>query len=49
MENAEVEHEDVVMRLIASSLTKYVHRWLRGIPDIHVASYEDFSKLFKNR
>jgi hypothetical protein len=49
MENAEVEHEDVAMRLLASSLTEDVQRWFRGLPDNHIASYEDFSKLFKNR
>jgi hypothetical protein len=48
MENAEVEHEDVSMRLLASSLTKYAQRWCRRIPDNHIAYYEDFSKLFKN-
>jgi hypothetical protein len=39
MENAEVEHEDVAMRLLASSLTEYAQRWFRGIPDNHLASY----------
>jgi hypothetical protein len=48
MENAEVEHEDVAMRLLASSLTEYAQRWFRGLPDNHIASYEDFAKLFKN-
>jgi hypothetical protein len=49
MENAEVEHEDVSMRLLASSLTEDAWRWFRGIPDNCIASYEYFSKLFKNR
>jgi hypothetical protein len=49
MENAEVEPEDVAMRLLASSLTEDAQRWFRGIPDNHITSYEDFSKLFKNR
>ena len=48
MENAEVEHEDVSMRLLAYSLSVYAQRWFKGLPDDHVASYEDFSKLFKN-
>jgi hypothetical protein len=48
MENEEVENEDVAIRLLASSLTKDAQRWFRGIPDNHVASYEYFSKLFKN-
>jgi hypothetical protein len=37
------------MKLLASSLTKDAHRWFRGLPDNHIASYEDFSMLFKNR
>jgi hypothetical protein len=49
MENAEVEHEDVAMKLLASSLIEDAQRWFRGLPDNHIASYEDFSKLFKNR
>jgi hypothetical protein len=49
MENAEVEHEDVAMKLLASSLTEDAQRWFRGLPDNHIASYEYFTKLFKNR
>jgi hypothetical protein len=30
MENAEVEHEDVAMKLLASSLTEDAQRWFRG-------------------
>jgi hypothetical protein len=37
------------MKLLASSLTEYDHRWFKGLPGNHIASYEDFSKLFKNR
>jgi len=48
MENPEVEHEDVAMKLLASSLTEDDQKWFRGLPDKHIASYEDFSKLFKN-
>jgi hypothetical protein len=44
IENAEVEHEDVEMKLLASSLTKDAQRWFRGLPDNHIASYEDFAK-----
>jgi hypothetical protein len=44
-----VEHVDVEMKLLTSSLTKYAHRWLRWIPDNHITSYEYFAKLFKNR
>jgi hypothetical protein len=49
MENAKVEHQDVSMTLLASYLTKYSQRWFKGIPNNHLACYEDFSKLFKNR
>jgi hypothetical protein len=49
MENGEVEHVDVVMKLLASSLTKDAQRWFIGLLDNHIASYEYFSNLFKNR
>jgi hypothetical protein len=49
MENAEVEHEDVAMKLHASSLTKDAQRWFKGLFDNHIALYEDFAKLFDNR
>jgi hypothetical protein len=32
MDNVEVEHEDVAMRLLASSLTEEALRWFRGLP-----------------
>jgi hypothetical protein len=48
MENEKVEHEDVAMRLLASYLTEDAQRWFKRLPDNHIASYEDFSKLFKN-
>jgi len=37
------------MKLLSSSLTEDAHRWFRGLPENHIASYEYFSKLFKNR
>jgi hypothetical protein len=46
--NARIEHEDVAMSLLAMSLTKDAHRWLRGLPNNHLASYDDFAKLLKN-
>jgi hypothetical protein len=49
MDNAEVEHEDVAMKLLASSLTEEALRWFRGLPNNHITSYEYFSKLFKSR
>jgi hypothetical protein len=48
MENVEVEHEDVSMRLLASYLTEHSERWFIGLPDNHITYYEDFTKLFKN-
>jgi hypothetical protein len=45
----EWNHEDVEMRLLAISLIKYAQRWFKGFPDNHLASYEDFAKLFKRR
>jgi hypothetical protein len=39
------QHEDVVMRLLAMSLTEDAQRWFRGLPDNHLASYDDFAKL----
>jgi hypothetical protein len=48
MENEKVEHKDVAMKLLPSSLTKDAHRWFKGLLNNHIASYEDFPKLFKN-
>jgi hypothetical protein len=47
--NAGIEHEDVAMRLLAMSLTEDAQRWFRGLPDNHLASYDDFAKLLKSR
>jgi hypothetical protein len=49
MENVEVEHEDIAMKLLASSLTEDAQRWFKGIPENNVASYEGFANLFKGR
>jgi hypothetical protein len=43
--NEGVEREDVVVRLLAMSLDEDAHKWLIGLPDNHLTSYEDFSKL----
>jgi hypothetical protein len=48
MDNAGIEHEDVAMRLLASSLTEEALDWFRGLLDNHLMSYEYFSKLFKS-
>jgi hypothetical protein len=47
MENAEVEHENVEMKLLASSLTEDSQRWFKVLPNNHIASYEYFTKLLK--
>jgi hypothetical protein len=49
MDNAGIEHEDVAMKLFASSLTEEALDWFRGLPDNHLTSYEAFANLFKNR
>jgi hypothetical protein len=49
MENEGVEHEDVTMKLLATSLTGDAQRWFDGLPDNHLMTYEDFDKLFKNK
>jgi hypothetical protein len=48
MDNAGIEHEDVAMKLFASSLTEEALDWVRGLLDNHLTSSEDFSKLFKS-
>jgi hypothetical protein len=49
MENEGVTHKDVAMRLLATSLTEDGQRWFDVLPNNHVATYEDFSKLFITR
>jgi hypothetical protein len=49
MQNEGVEHEDVAMKLLATSLTKYSKRWFDGLRDNHLTIYEVFAKLFKSR
>jgi hypothetical protein len=49
MQNEGVEHEDVAMKLLATSLTEDAQRWFDGLPDDHLTTYEDFAKLFKTR
>jgi hypothetical protein len=47
--NEGVEHEDVVMRLLAMSLDEDDQGWFRGLPDNHLASYDDFAKSLTSR
>jgi hypothetical protein len=49
MDNAGIDHEDVAMRLFASSLTEEALDWFKGLPDNHITTYDDFSTLFKSR
>jgi hypothetical protein len=48
MDNASIKHEDVSMRLLASSLTKETLVWFRGLQENHFMSYKYFSKIFKS-
>jgi hypothetical protein len=48
MDHAVIDHEDVAMRLFASSLTKEALDWFKGLPDNHITTYDAFS-LFKRR
>jgi hypothetical protein len=49
MDNAGIDHEDVAMRLFASSLTEEALDWFKGLPDNHITTYDAFSTLFKSR
>ena len=49
MENEGVEHEDVAMRLLDTSLSEDAQRWFKGLLGNHLASFEYFAKLFKRR
>ena len=43
----EVEHEDVVMKLFVHSLTEDARDWFRRLPDDSITSWSDLEKLFK--
>jgi hypothetical protein len=47
MDNAGIDHEDVAMRLFASSLTEESLDWFKGLPNNHITTYDSFSALFK--
>jgi hypothetical protein len=49
MDNEGIDHEDVSMRLFASSLTEEALDWFRGLPVNHIMTYDVFSTLFKRR
>jgi hypothetical protein len=45
MDNAGIDHEDVAMRLFASSLTEEALDWFKGLPDNHIMTYDAFFRL----
>ena len=45
----EVEHEDVVMKLFVHSLTEDARDWFRRLPDDSVSSWSDLETLFKEQ
>ena len=45
----EVEHEDVVMKLFVHSLTKDARDWFRRLPDDNITSWSDLEKFFKEQ
>ena len=49
MENACIDHEDVAMRLFASSLTEEALDWFKGLPDNQIKTYDAFTTLIKSR
>jgi len=49
MDNAGIDHEDVAMRLFASSLTEEALDWFKGLPDNHIMTYDAFFALFRSR
>jgi hypothetical protein len=48
MDNAGIDHEDVAMRIFASSLTEEALDLFKVLPDNHITSYDAFSTLFKS-
>jgi len=49
MEDNDIEHGDVPMKLLTMSLDEDPKKWYKVFPDNHLASYEVFAKLFKGR
>jgi hypothetical protein len=47
MDNAGIYHEDVAMRIFASSLTKESLDWFMGLPDNQIMTYDSFSPYLK--
>jgi hypothetical protein len=49
MDNAGIDHEDLAMRLFASSLIEEALDWFKGLPDNQITTYDAFTALFKSR
>ena len=45
MENDGVEHEDIEMKLLSTSLDEYPKNWFKGLPENHLQSYESITNL----
>jgi hypothetical protein len=45
MDNEGIDHEDVAMKIFASSLTKESFDWFKGIPDNQIMTYDAFFYL----
>lgn len=49
LNNYEVEHEDVVLKLFVHSLKEYARDWFRSFPDDSVSSWNELEKPFKEQ
>jgi hypothetical protein len=49
LEDNGVEHEDVAMKLLASSLDEDAKKWFRSILDNHLQLYQAFTNFLKKR
>ena len=47
MDNAGIDHEDVAMRLFASSLTDEALDWFKGLPDNQITTYDALPPYLK--
>jgi hypothetical protein len=47
MEDNDIEHEDVVMKLLASSLDEDANKWFKNILDNQLQSYKPFTFFSK--
>jgi hypothetical protein len=47
MDNSGIDHEDVAMKLFASSLTEEALDWFKGLPDNQIVTYDAFLAYLK--